>query len=164
MKEKYMKYIGLSVFLLILAIAYVYDHNYSESIEDIVYKWNRELPIVMGNGEGQLTSCKVKDNFIVLRCDYKDKYIDIDAINSNIEDSKDILFFAILGLRAQGRHIDEVLDLIISKKMGIRFVFADNFGRSAFIEMSADYINDKRQRLKISPTEAIYWALSNIHI
>lgn len=135
-----------------------FDRQYPYDVEEIIWKLNKNYPYKMKYGE--LTSIKLENGYIVFNTKIDSDYIDIDALNSNPEESRDMLFLAMKSLEAQDSNFKKLINLVKSKNIGFKYVLTNSFNESFTAEMSTEYIAEMHNKTRtLSPSEAAYCAI-----
>ena len=57
--------------------------SYENSIEAQIKRANRDCPIPVANGIGQVTSITLEDNYLTYRIDYRPGHVNIDVFKNN---------------------------------------------------------------------------------
>lgn len=128
------------------------------SFEEQIRRANRDCPIPVANGVGQVSSISLEDGFIVYKLDYKLEYINIDVYRNRPEATRDMFYLAFLCMNGQGGHSDMMSDELIKRGYGLRIV-ASNGASSFTSELSPAYIKEMQNRINVNPTEALHDAL-----
>lgn len=128
------------------------------SFEEQIRRANRDCPIPVANGVGQVSSISMEDGFIVYKLDYKPEYLNIDAYRKKPEATRDMFYLAFLCMNGQGGHSDMMSDELVKRGYGLRIV-ASNGVSSFTSELSPEYIKEMRNRINVNPTEALHDAL-----
>ena len=128
------------------------------SFEEQIRRANRDCPISVANGVGQVSGISLEDGFIVYKLDYKSGYLNIDSYKNKPEATRDMFYLAFLCMNGQGGHSDMMSDELIKRGYGLKIV-ASNGVSSFTSELSPAYIKEMRNRINVNPTEALHDAL-----
>ena len=128
------------------------------SFEEQIRRANRDCPIPVANGVGQVSSISLEDGFIVYKLDYQPEYLNIDVYRNKPEATRDMFYLAFLCMNGQGEHSDMMSDELIKREYGLRII-ASNGVSSFTSELSPAYIKEMRNRINVNPTEALHNAL-----
>lgn len=128
------------------------------SFEEQIRRANRDCPIPVANGVGQISGISLEDGFIVYKLDYQPEYLNIDSYKNKPEATRDMFYLAFLCVNGQGGYSDMMSDELIKRGYGLRIV-ASNGVSSFTSELSPAYIKEMRNRINVNPTEALHDAL-----
>lgn len=129
-----------------------------DSFEEQIRRANRDCPIPVANGVGQVSSISLEDGFIVSKLDYRPGYINIDLYRNHPEATRDLFYLAILCMNGQGGYGDMMFHEMIKRGYGLKIVLSN--GVSSFTsELSPTYIKEMQNRINVNPTEALHDAL-----
>ncbi len=159
--KKTLKIIGI-LFLILMGLGSltkaIVKPVAADSLEVQIRRANRDCPIPVANGVGQVSSISLEDGFIVYKLDYKPEYINIDVYRNNPEATRDMFYLAFLCVNGQGGHSDMMSNELIKRGLGLRIV-ASNGVSSFTSELSPTYIKEMQNRINVNPTEALNSAL-----
>lgn len=159
--KKTLKIIGI-LFLILMGLGSltkaIVKPVAADSFEEHIRRANRDCPIPVANGVGQVSSISLEDGFIVYKLDYKPEYLNIEAYSNNPEATRDMFYLAFLCMNGQGEHGDMMSNELIKRGLGLRIVTSN--GVSSFTsELSPTYIKEMQNRINVNPTEALHDAL-----
>lgn len=159
--KKTLKIIGI-IFLILMGLGGItralVKPSVENSFEQQIRRANRDCPIPVANGVGQVSSITLDDNCLVYQLDYKPGYINIDGYRKNPDATRDMFYLAFLCMNGQGGHSDIMANELIKREYGLKIV-ASNGSTSFSSELSPQYIRQMRDKVKINPTEALHDAL-----
>lgn len=159
--KKSLKIIGI-IFLVLMGLGglsrAIVKHVVDNSFEEQIRRANRDCPIPVANGVGQISGISLEDGFIVYKLDYKPKYLNIDSYKNKPEATRDMFYLAFLCMNGQGGHSDMMSDELIKRGYGLKIV-ASNGVSSFTSELSTAYIREMQNRINVNPTEALHDAL-----
>lgn len=159
--KKALKIIGI-IFLVLMGLGgitrAIVKPTVENSFEQQIRRANRDCPIPVANGVGQVSSISLDDNLLVYTLDYKPGYINIDGYRRNPDATRDMFYLAFLCMNGQGGHSDIMANELIKRGYGLKIVASD--GSSSFSsELTPEYIRQMTAKVKINPTEALHDAL-----
>lgn len=159
--KKSLKIIGI-IFLVLMGLRglsrAIVKPVVENSFEEQIRRANRDCPIPVANGVGQISGISLEDGFIVYKLDYKPEYLNIDSYKDKPEATRDMFYLAFLCMNGQGGHSDMMSDELIKRGYGLKIV-ASNGVSSFTSELSTAYIKEMQHRINVSPTEALHDAL-----
>lgn len=159
--KKTLKIIGI-VFLVLLGLGGLtrglVKPAVENSFEEQIRRANRDCPIPVANGVGQVSSISLENNNIVYRLDYKPGYINIDAYKSNPNAARDMFYLAFICMNGQGGHSDLLANELVKRGYGLKII-ASNGSDSFSSELSSSYIREMQRKIELNPTEALHDAL-----
>ena len=159
--KKSLKIIGI-VFLVLMGLGElsraIVKPVVENSFEEQIRRANRDCPISVANGVGQVSGISLEDGFIVYKLDYKSGHLNIDSYKNKPEATRDMFYLAFLCMNGQGGHSDMMSDELIKREYGLRII-ASNGVSSFTSELSPAYIKEMRNRINVNPTEALHDAL-----
>ena len=159
--KKSLKIIGI-VFLVLMGLGElsraIVKPVVENSFEEQIRRANRDCPISVANGVGQVSGIYLEDGFIVYKLDYKSGHLNIDSYKNKPEATRDMFYLAFLCMNGQGGHSDMMSDELIKRGYGLKIV-ASNGVSSFTSELSPAYIKEMRNRINVNPTEALHDAL-----
>lgn len=159
--KKSLKIIGI-VFLVLMGLGElsraIVKPVVENSFEEQIRRANRDCPISVANGVGQVSGISLEDGFIVYKLDYKSGHLNIDSYKNKPEATRDMFYLAFLCMNGQGGHSDMMSDELIKRGYGLKIV-ASNGVSSFTSELSPAYIKEMRNRINVNPTEALHDAL-----
>lgn len=133
--------------------------KYENSFEAQIARANRNCPIPVANGVGQVTSIKLEDKFLTYHIDYAPGHCNIDAYKHNPSATRDMFYLTFMSLNAQGNGSDKLLDQLVSKGYGLKIVATS--GSDSFVsELAPPYIKSMKARIISNPSEALHDALT----
>lgn len=159
--KKILKIIGI-IFLVLMGLGgitrAIVKPTVGDSFEQQIRRANRDCPIPVANGVGQVSSISLDNNFLVYTLDYKPGYINIDGYRRNPDATRDMFYLAFLCMNGQGGHSDIMANELIKRGYGLKVVASD--GTTSFSsELTPEYIRQMTAKVKINPTEALHDAL-----
>lgn len=159
--KKALKIIGI-IFLVLMGLGgitcAIVKPTVENSFEQQIRRANRDCPIPVANGVGQVSSISLDDNLLVYTLDYKPGYINIDGYRRNPDATRDMFYLAFLCMNGQGGHSDIMANELIKRGYGLKIVASD--GSSSFSsKLTPEYIRQMTAKVKINPTEALHDAL-----
>ena len=123
--KKTLKIIGI-LFLILMGLGSltkaIVKPVAADSLEEQIRRANRDCPIPVANGVGQVSSISLEDGFIVYKLDYKPEYINIDVYRNNPEATRDMFYLAFLCVNGKGGHSDMRSNEFIKRGLGLRVV------------------------------------------
>ncbi|WP_305156512.1 hypothetical protein [uncultured Muribaculum sp.] len=159
--KKTIKIIGI-LFLILMGLGgltrAIVKPVVENSFEGQIRRANRDCPIPVANGVGQVSSISLEERFIVYRLDYKPEYLNTDVYRNNPEATRDMFYLAFLCMNGQGGHVDMMSDELLKRGYGLRII-ASNGVSSFTSELSPAYIKEMQNRINVNPTEALHDAL-----
>lgn len=159
--KKSLKIIGI-IFLVLMGLGglsrAIVKPVVDNSFEEQIRRANRDCPIPVANGVGQISGISLEDGLIVYQLDYKPEYLNIDSYKNKPEATRDMFYLAFLCMNGQGGHSDMMSDELIKRGYGLKIV-ASNGVSSFTSELSTAYIREMRNRINVNPTEALHDAL-----
>lgn len=159
--KKTLKIIGI-IFLVLMGLGgltrAIVNPAIDNSFEQQIRRANRDCPIPVANGVGQVSSISLDNNFLVYRLDYKPGFINIDGYRRNPNATRDMFYLAFLCMNGQGGHSDIMSNELIKRGYGLKIV-ASNGSSSFSSELTPEYIKQMTDKVKLNPTEALHDAL-----
>lgn len=160
--KKTFKIIG-GIFLALIVIGnivkLVAKPSYENSIEAQIKRANRDCPIPVANGIGQVSSITLEDNSLTYRIDYRPGHINIDAFKNNPDATRAMFFLSFLCLQAQGSYVEKMMSKLTSQSVGLKIIVSDSTGEQFTSTMTTDYITRKKREVSLNPSEALHEAL-----
>ncbi len=112
-----LKIIGC-IFLVLIVIGnivkLVAKPSYENSIETQVKRANRDCPIPVANGIGQVTSITFEDNSLTYRINYLPGHVNIDAFKKNPDAARAMFYLSFVCLQAQGSYVEKMMTELVS--------------------------------------------------
>lgn len=160
--KKTFKIIG-GIFLALIVIGnivkLVAKPSYENSIEAQIKRANRDCPIPVANGIGQVSSITLEDNSLTYRIDYRPGHINIDAFKNNPDATRAMFFLSFLCLQAQGSYVEKMMSKLTSQGVGLKIIVSDRTGEQFTSTMTTDYITRMKREVSLNPSEALHEAL-----
>lgn len=160
--KKALKIIG-GILLVILAIGnivkLVAKPSYENAIEAQIKRANRDCPIPVANGIGQVSSITLEDNLITYRIDYQPGHVNINAFNKNPDATRAMFYLSFVCLQAQGSYVEKMMNELVAKGIGMKIVVSDGAGKQFTSVMTPDYISKMKREVSLNPSEALHDAL-----
>lgn len=160
--KKTLKIIG-GIFLVLIVIGniakLVAKPSYENSIEAQIKRANRDCPIPVANGIGQVTSITLEDNYLTYRIDYRPGHVNIDAFKNNPDATRAMFYLSFVCLQAQGSYVEKMMSELVVNGIGLRVVVADGTGEQFTSVMTPEYIARMKREVNINPSEALHEAL-----
>ena len=107
--KKAFKIIG-GIFLAMIVIGnivkLVAKPSYENSIEAQIKRANRDCPIPVANGIGQVSSITLEDRSLTYRIDYKPGCININVFKENPNATRAMFYLSFVCLQAQGCYVE----------------------------------------------------------
>lgn len=133
--------------------------SYENSIEAQIKRANRDCPIPVANGIGQVSSITLEDNSLTYRIDYRPGHINIDAFKNNPDATRAMFFLSFLCLQAQGSYVEKMMSKLTSQGVGLKIIVSDSTGEQFTSTMTTDYITRMKREVSLNPSEALHEAL-----
>ena len=125
-----------------------------------VAKANRNCPIPVGNGAGQISSIKLEDGYLVYNIDYTAQYFHLLSETNNQDEVKEILMMSILCLNGQGDGQGNVIiNTLIDEGYGMKYVINSNAKGHCEYAVTVEEMKAMRRRYQQNPHEALYRVL-----
>ncbi|MGM9794963.1 MAG: hypothetical protein ACI3ZZ_01910 [Candidatus Aphodosoma sp.] len=160
--KKALKIIG-GIFLALIVVGNIAKtitkQSYENSIEAQIKRANRDCPIPVANGVGQISSIILEDKLLTYNIDYKSGFVDIDAFKANPDATRDMFYLSFVALQAQGNYVKEMINELLKRDIGLRIIISDGTGSKFCSILSPDYISDISNRIALNPSEALHEAL-----
>lgn len=160
--KKTLKIIG-GIFLVLIVIGniakLVAKPSYENSIEAQIKRANRDCPIPVANGIGQVTSITLEDNYLTYRIDYRPGHVNIDVFKNNPDATRAMFYLSFVCLQAQGSYVEKMMSELVVNGIGLRVVVADGTGEQFTSVMTPEYIARMKREVNINPSEALHEAL-----
>lgn len=157
-----LKIIG-GVFLTLIIVGnlakIIVKPSYENSFEAQVKRANRDCPIPVANGVGQVSSIKLENEFLTYYIDYKPGFANINAFKSNPDAARDMFYLSFVALQAQGSYVEKMMSELLKKSIGVRIVISDGRGSRFLSDLTPAYISEMNNRISINPSEALHEAL-----
>ena len=129
------------------------------SIEAQVARANRDCPIPVANGVGQVSSIKLENNFLTYCLDYKPGYANIEAFRSKPDATRDMFYLSFVAMQAQGSYVEKMMSELLKQNIGLRMIISDGTGNRYRSDLTPAYIFEMNNRIKSNPSEALHDAL-----
>ena len=160
--KKAIKIIG-GIFLALIVIGniakLVAQPSYENSIESQIKRANRDCPIPVANGIGQVTSITLEDNSLTYRIDYRPGHVNIDAFENNPDATRAMFYLSFVCLQAQGSYVEKMMNELVSKGIGLKIIVSDGTGEQFSSVMTLEYISKMKHEVSLNPSEALHEAL-----
>lgn len=160
--KKAIKIIG-GIFLALIVIGniakLVAKPSYENSIESQIKRANRDCPIPVANGIGQVTSITLEDNSLTYRIDYRPGHVNIDAFENNPDATRAMFYLSFVCLQAQGSYVEKMMNELVSKGIGLKIIVSDGTGEQFSSVMTLEYISKMKHEVSLNPSEALHEAL-----
>ena len=159
--KKTLKIVGI-IFLVLMFISTIVNvmvkPAYENSFEAQIKRANRDCPIPVANGVGQVSSIYLDNNMLVYQLDYKPGFVNVDAYKTHPNAARDMFYLAFICMNAQSGQGNMLIDKITSEGYGLRIVASD--GSSSFTsDLTPQYISEMRRNIELNPSEALHDAL-----
>lgn len=125
------------------------------SFDGQVKRANKECPIPVAGGVGNIISIKAIDKQVVYTLEYDSKSINLDRISSASAEYKRVIVLSSSLLNGQNGNGDKFMNFIIDNGYGIKFIVISNSGDKFEISVSNDELKTLLKEAKDSPTEAM---------
>lgn len=160
--KKAFKIIG-GIFLAMIVIGnivkLVAKPSYENSIEAQIKRANRDCPIPVANGIGQVSSITLEDRSLTYRIDYKPGCININVFKENPNATRAMFYLSFVCLQAQGSYVEKMMNELVSKGIGLKIVVSDGTGEQFSSVMTPEYISKMKHEVSLNPSEALHEAL-----
>lgn len=160
--KKALKIIGC-IFLILIVIGnivkLVAKPSYENSIETQVKRANRDCPIPVANGIGQVTSITLEDNSLTYRINYLPGHVNIDAFRKNPDAARAMFYLSFVCLHAQGSYVEKMMTELVSNGIGLKITVLDGTGEQFTSTMTPEYIARMKRDVSLNPSEALHEAL-----
>lgn len=160
--KKAFKIIG-GIFLAMIVIGnivkLVAKPSYENSIEAQIKRANRDCPIPVANGIGQVSSITLEDKSLTYRIDYKPGCININVFKENPNATRAMFYLSFVCLQAQGSYVEKMMNELVSKGIGLKIVVSDGTGEQFSSVMTPEYISKMKHEVSLNPSEALHEAL-----
>lgn len=157
-----LKIIGC-IFLVLIVIGnivkLVAKPSYENSIETQVKRANRDCPIPVANGIGQVTSITFEDNSLTYRINYLPGHVNIDAFKKNPDAARAMFYLSFVCLQAQGSYVEKMMTGLVSNGIGLKIIVSDGTGEQFTSIMTPEYIARMKREVSLNPSEALHEAL-----
>lgn len=160
--KKAFKIIG-GIFLALIVIGnivkLVAKPSYESSIEAQIKRANRDCPIPVANGIGQVSSIILEDKSLTYRIDYRPGHVNIDAFKKNPDATRAMFYLSFVCLQAQGSYVEKMMNELASKGIGLKVIVSDGTGEQFYSVMTPEYIAKMKREVSLNPSEALHEAL-----
>lgn len=160
--KKALKIIG-GIFLVLIVVGNIVKiiakPSYENSIEAQIKRANRDCPIPVANGVGQISSIRLEENLLTYYMDYKPGFVNVEAFKANPDATRDMFYLSFIVLQAQGNYVKEMINELMKHDIGLRIIVSDGTGSKFSSILSSDYISDMSKRVAMNPSEALHEAL-----
>lgn len=157
-----LKIIGC-IFLALIVIASIVQlgasPSFENSLEIRVKRANRDCPIPVANGIGQVTSITLEDNYLTYRIDFRSGYVNIDAFKNNPDATRAMFYLSFVCLQAQGSYVEKMMTELFAKGIGVKIIVSDGAGEQFTSTMTPEYIARMKREVSLNPSEALHEAL-----
>lgn len=133
--------------------------SYENSIEAQIKRANRDCPIPVANGVGQISSIRLEENLLTYYMDYKPGFVNVEAFKANPDATRDMFYLSFIVLQAQGNYVKEMMNDLKKRNIGLRVIVSDGTGSTFSSTLSSDYISDMSKCVAMNPSEALHEAL-----
>lgn len=133
--------------------------SYENSIEAQIKRANRDCPIPVANGIGQVSSITLEDKSLTYRIDYKPGCININVFKENPNATRAMFYLSFVCLQAQGSYVEKMMNELVSKGIGLKIVVSDGTGEQFSSVMTPEYISKMKHEVSLNPSEALHEAL-----
>ncbi|MDE5985969.1 MAG: hypothetical protein K2H16_01625 [Prevotella sp.] len=160
--KKTFKIIGGILLALIMIgniVKLVAKHSYENSIEAQIKRTNRDCPIPVANGIGQVSSITLENHFLTYRIDYRQGHANINAFKENPDATRAMFYLSFVCLQAQGSYVEKMMGDLVSKGIGLKVVVSDGTGEQFTSVMTPEYITNMKREVSLNPSEALHDAL-----
>lgn len=160
--KKALKIIGC-IFLVLIVIGnivkLVAKPSYENSIKTQVKRANRDCPIPVANGIGQVTSITLEDNSLTYKINYIPGHVNIDAFKKNPDAARAMFYLSFVCLQAQGSYVEKMMTELVSNGIGLKIIVSDGAGEQFTSTMTPEYIARMKREVSLNPSEALHEAL-----
>lgn len=160
--KKTLKIIG-GIFLAMIVIGNIVKlvamPSYENSIEAQIKRANRDCPIPVANGIGQVSSITFEDHYLTYRIDYRPGHVNINAFKENSDATRAMFYLSFVCLQAQGSYVEKMMSEFVSKGIGLKVVVSDGIGEQFTSVMTPEYITKMKREVNLNPSEALHEAL-----
>lgn len=125
------------------------------TFEGQVKRANKECPIPVAGGVGNIISIKDIDKQVVYTLEYNSKYINLDRISSAPAEYKRVIVLSSSLLNGQNGNGDKFMNSIIENGYGIKFIIISNIGDKFEISVTNGELKTLLRKAKDNPTEAM---------
>lgn len=132
---------------------------YENSIEAQVKRANRDCPIPVANGVGEVSSIKLEDEFLTYYINFNSGFTNLAAFKSNPDATRDMFYLSFVALQAQGSYVEKMMSELLRKNIGLRVIISDGTGNTFQSDLTPTYISELKNRIKANPSEALHKAL-----
>ena len=157
-----LKIIGCIFLVLIIIgniVKLVAKPSYENSIETQVKRANRDCPIPVANGIGQVTSITFEDNSLTYRINYLPGHVNIDAFKKNPDAARAMFYLSFVCQQAQGSYVEKMMTELVSNGIGLKIIVSDGTGEQFTSTMTPEYIARMKREVSLNPSEALHEAL-----
>lgn len=133
------------------------QNNSKSSFAAQVERANKDCPIPVGNGAGQLSKIKLENGYVVYYIDYTSQYFHYLEKTRSQEEVGELLTLSLLCLNGQeGNHGDMFIDLLINEGCGMKVILSsNNSGRSEYA-LTVEELKQLRNQYQQNPQESLY--------
>lgn len=160
--KKTLKIIG-GIFLAMIVIGNIVKlvamPSYENSIEAQIKRANRDCPIPVANGIGQVSSITLEDHYLTYRIDYRPGHVNINAFKENSDATRAMFYLSFVCLQAQGSYVEKMMSEFVLKGIGLKVVVSDGIGEQFTSVMTPEYITKMKREVNLNPSEALHEAL-----
>jgi hypothetical protein len=132
----------------------------SNSIIDLIESANRDCPIPIANGVGQVTAIKFENNDITYYLDYNKGFFNFDAYEANQEAARELFYLSFVCLNAQDYQSKTFRDELKNNGYGIKVIICDGTGQRFVSELTPAYIAEMDNRVSSNPNKALHDGLA----
>ncbi len=127
----------------------------------MVERANRNCPIPVAMGKGEVTSIKLEEGYLTYYLSYDQEFLHVLSQMNNDNKVKEALLMCFLCVNGQGNNQGNLLmDLLIKFDSGLRVVITESATGRFDFKASVEEIRTLRTRYMLNPHEALYNLLS----
>lgn len=156
--KKVLKILGWTFLGLIIVgnlVKFITKPIYENSLSAQVASANRDCPIPLGDGVGEVSSIKLEDDYVVYRINYQQPYYNKMSKATSRDQIKEILMMSILCMNGQDGQGDTLMDVLSSNDCGLKFLMSSGGGQRMEISANSDELRDIRLKYNQNPQEAM---------
>lgn len=163
-----LKFIGIA-FLVLAAIGNIVRINHpsnpkvEDSFESQLRRANRDCPIPVANGAGQVTSMALEDvagqKSMVYYIDYKPGYFSKEMFALNPESAKALFYLTFICVNAQRNAGTILLNEFVKRNIAVKVVINKGNESSFTTTLTPQYIKSMSEGTDVNPSEALFEAL-----
>lgn len=127
----------------------------------MIERADRDCPIPVAMGKGEITSIKLEDGFVTYYLSYDQSLRNVISGLNDKRKVKEGLLMSFLCTNAQGNNQGNlIMDLLIRFNYGLRIVITESANGAFECSATVDEIKSLRKRYQLNPHEALYNLLS----